>query len=459
MLSLSVALIITTWVGFMLYKKYKPQGILFSAGVILLICTAVLGTSSMVPAKQDTGLVWFNIFVVVKDLFSTELAGLGLTIMAIGGFVRYMENCGANRALVELAATPLKHIKSPMLIMMTGYLIGQVVDLFIPSHAGLGLLLMLTIYPIMIASGLNRLTVVAIIVTAKFTDIGPLSSNAILAAKTAAMDPVTYFIQYQLYAVIPAIIVVGIAHYFIQPWWERKEAREHVDVGAEADESECINNTDGQRSHIYAILPILPLVLVILFSPFFHTGIKLDVVSAMILSTVVAMIFEFIRTRNAQLVMNNIMKFFEGMAKQFKVVVSLIISAELFGKGLVSIGAIDSLIGFTQSGSSSLHVIVLIISFIMLACAFIMGSGNAAFFAFASLAPKISTFLNVDPILILLPMELSAGFGRCMSPITPAIVAMASIAGVSPFHVAKRCAIPVALGFIAHLLSIYYFFL
>ncbi|MEN6316677.1 MAG: C4-dicarboxylate transporter DcuC [Veillonellales bacterium] len=459
MLSLAIALFVTAWVGFMLCKKYKPQGVLFFAGIILLVCTAALGTSSMVPPKQDTGFIWFNIFVFVKNLFSTELAGLGLTIMSIGGFVRYMENCGANRALVEVAATPLKHIKSPMLIMVAGYLIGQVVDLFIPSHAGLGLLLMLTIYPIMVASGMNKLTAVAIIVTAKFTDIGPLSSNAILAAKTAGLDPVTYFIQYQLYAVLPAIIVVGIAHYFIQPWWERKEARGNINVDAEIDESENTDNADRQRSRIYAILPMLPLALVILFSPFFHTGIKLDVVSAMILSTVVAMIFEFIRTRNAKQVMNDIMKFFEGMAKQFRVVVSLIISAELFGKGLVSIGAIDSLIGFTQGGSLDLQVIVLVISFIMVACAFIMGSGNAAFFAFASLAPKIAEFLHVDPVLILLPMELSAGFGRCMSPITPAIVAMASIAGVSPFHVAKRCAIPVALGFIAHLTSIYYFFL
>ncbi|MGL5513401.1 MAG: C4-dicarboxylate transporter DcuC, partial [Sporomusa sp.] len=89
----------------------------------------------------------------------------------------------------------------------------------------------------------------------------------------------------------------------------------------------------------------------------------------------------------------------------------------------------------------------------------IMGSGNASFFAFASLAPKIAAHLNVNPVIILLPMELSSGFGRCMSPITAAIVAISSIAGVSPFDVSKRVAIPVALGLITNWISIYIVFL
>lgn len=459
MLSLVIAIAVTVWVGYMLYRKYKPQGVLFIAGVILLFCTAIFGTSNIVTAKQATGSVWLDIFVAVKVLFSSRLADLGLTIMSIGGFVRYMENCGANKSLVELAAVPLKYVKSPMLIMIVAYIIGQIIDLFIPSHAGLGLLLMLTIYPIMIAGGLSKLTSVTIIATAKFTDIGPLSSNAILAATTAGLDPVTYFIKYQLYAVLPAIVVVGVAHCFVQPWWEAREKRLNINVFTEADESENKLASDAKVPAIYALLPMLPLFLVVVFSPFFKTGIKLDVVSAMILSTIVAMVFEFIRTRNTKLVLDNIMKFFEGMAKQFRVVVSLIISAELFGQGLVKIGAIDSLIVLATGGSFSLHIIVLVIGLIMAICAFIMGSGNAAFFAFASLASKISSFLHVEPVMILLPMELSAGFGRCMSPITAAIVAIASIAGVSPFHVAKRCAIPVVLGFVVHLLAIYYFFL
>ena len=37
------------------------------------------------------------------------------------------------------------------------------------------------------------------------------------------------------------------------------------------------------------------------------------------------------------------------------------------------------------------------------------------------------------------------GFGRTLSPVTGAIVAVAGIAGVSPFQIVKRNAIPLVL--------------
>ena len=455
MLGLLLSTVVTAWVGYMLYKRYKPQGVLLAAGIALMVCAVVFGIGTILPAKQSTGFIWFDIFEAVKRMMSDRIAGLGLTIMSIGGFVRYMEQCGANRALVEVSAYPLKLVRSPIIVMMVAYVIGQVVDVFIPSHAGLGLLLMLTLYPIMVKAGLSKLTAVAIVATAKFTDIGPISSNAILAAHTAGLDPVTYFIKYQLPVVIPSVIVVGIAHYFIQPWWDRREGY-ITGVSNHATEAAA---TMEKVPRIYAILPTLPLILVIVFCPMFVSSIKMDVVTAMLICTVVAMIFEFVRLRDIRPVMDNIMTFFEGMGKQFVVVVSLIICAETFAMGLVKIGAVDALIQGAQSAGFGLGSMVLIISIIMVGCSFIMGSGNASFFAFAGLAPKIAEYLKVDSVLILLPMEITAGFGRCISPITPAIVAIASIAGVSPFQVAKRCAIPVILGLIANMITTYIIFL
>lgn len=454
MLGLLIGGIVTVWVAYMLAKKYKPQGVLLFAGIILMVCTAAFGLGTILPAKQATGFIGFDIFTAVKNLMGNRLAGLGLTIMSIGGFVRYMEHCGANRAMVELSTYPLKLVRSPMAVMMVAYIIGQIVDIFIPSHAGLGLLLMLTMYPIMIKAGLSKLTAVTIIATAKFTDIGPISSNAILAATNAGLDPVTYFIKWQLPVVIPSIIVVGIAHYFVQPWWDKREGTEEtVENAANAAEEK------EMPPRIYAFLPMLPLILVIVFCPLFIKSIKIDVVSAMLISTITAMLFDFVRLRQIRPVMDNIMTFFDGMGKQFVAVVSLILCAETFGMGLVKVGAVDTLIQASQSAGFGLKSTVFVISIIMVSCSFLMGSGNASFFAFAGLAPKIAENLKVEPVLILLPMELTAGFGRCMSPITAAIVAIASIAGVSPFQVAKRCAIPVSLGLIANMITTYVLFL
>ena len=443
-----IAIVVTLGVAYLLYKKYKPQAVLFFAGLLLLAGAVYFGPTPILSGKQATGSTFVDVFASVKNLLSSRLSGLGLTIMSIGGFVRYMEECGANKALVRLSAYPLRFIKSPVAVMMIAYLISHVIDIFIPSHAGLGLLLMLTLYPIMVNAGVNKLTAVSVLVTAKFTDIGPISSNAVLAAHTAGLDPVTYFIHYQLPVVWPSIIVVGVLHYFIQPWMERREG--YVRVVENVDSKE-----DEKLPGIYAVLPMLPLVMVIAFSPLFTQSVKMDVVTAMLISTVVAMVFELIRKKDVKIVTDSIMIFFNGMSKQFTLVVSLIVCAELFGLGLVKIGAVDTMIKWVQTAGMGLTFMVIVLSIIMAVSAFIMGSGNAAFFAFASLAPKIAGVFGAKPVIILLAMELTAGYGRCMSPITAAIVAMAAIAEVSSFDVARRVGIPVFVGLIVNVIAIY----
>ena len=100
----------------------------------------------------------------------------------------------------------------------------------------------------------------------------------------------------------------------------------------------------------------------------------MNVISAMLISTVVAMVFELIRFRKIRPVLDNVVTFFDGMGKQFMIVVSLIICAETFGMGLVKIGAVDKLIQLAQSAGFGLRSTVLVISAIMVGCSFLMGS-------------------------------------------------------------------------------------
>lgn len=457
MLGLLLTLAVVAWVGTMLLRKARAQGVLLAAGFVLLACSVIFHTQPLLSPAKSTGWVFFDIFDVMRGQMSTRLAGLGLTIMSIGGFVRYMEVSGANRAMVECSAVVLKLVHSPILVIIVGHCIGQVLNLFIPSHTGLSMLLMLTLYPILVHAGLSRLTSCAVIATAKFTDLGPVSSNAILAAHTAGMDPVSYFIGYQLPAILPSVVIVGIAHCVVQPWFDRRDAAK-VALSAPPPPQESRPTADTSKPavippRIYAVLPVLPLALVVAFCPLFHTGINMDMITAILICMFITMVFEFIYRRNFRLVIDNVMTFFEGMGRQFIAVVSLVITAEIFGLGLMKIGGIDTLLSAAQSAGFGLGPMIVTVSVLMFLCAFIMGSGNASFFAFASLGPRIATFLHVPAVQILMPMELSTGMGRCFSPIAPPIVAVATIAEVSPMAVVRRCAIPVGAAFITYLIN------
>ena len=148
--------------------------------------------------------------------------------------------------------------------------------------------------------------------------------------------------------------------------------------------------------------------------------------------------------------------FWEGMGKVFTNVVTLIVAAEIFSKGLISLGFIDALVeGCTSLGFSGTLVSIVIILILFLA-AILMGSGNASFFSFGPLVPSIATKVGMAPVDMILPMQLASSMGRAASPIAGVIIAISEIAGVSATDLAKRNIIPLTITLIA-MLVIHFF--
>lgn len=223
MTGLIIAALVTALVVYLLARGYKPQPVLLLGGLLLLLLTASLDLNPLLPENKSTQFKYFDIFQIFTNIMSSRLAGLGLTLMAIAGFSRYMEHVGASRALFAIFEKPLKAIKSPYLLLVISFLVTQILVIFIPSHAGLGMLLMVTMYPILIRSGISPLSALGVIGCCQFIDHGPGSGNVIMAAKTADIEPAVYFVQHQLPITIPIIIAVAITHFFIQRWWDKRE--------------------------------------------------------------------------------------------------------------------------------------------------------------------------------------------------------------------------------------------
>jgi len=433
-----LAIIVVAWVVYMIIKRYYPQAVLLTAGCVLLLYVFFMMHTPILEAKESSGSNFLDVFQTIKSLLATRVAGLGLMIMSIAGFAKYMDYLGASRSLFAVVAAPLRLIKSPYLLLVLGFYVSQFLVLFIPSHAGLGLLLMVTMYPILIRAGVSKLSALGVIGCAQYMDVGPGSGNAILAANVAKLSPAVYFVQHQLPIFVITTLVLGVVHYFAQKWWDKKEGfTGYADDGSvQADED--------RPPLIFAVLPIIPMLLILGFSPLFHSKVSMDVVTAMFISTFVSMAFQFGRIRDFKETMASLKHLYEGMGTSFATVVSLIVAGEVFANGLMKIGAVDAMINAVQRTGLGIHWLILLICLVISGCAFLMGSGNAAFFSFAALTPKIAASLNIDMLTLLVPMQIMTSFGRVVSPITAAIVAIAGIAEVSPFQVVKRTALPMA---------------
>ena len=110
--------------------------------------------------------------------------------------------------------------------------------------------------------------------------------------------------------------------------------------------------------------------------------------------------------------------FFEGMGKILVSVVSLIVCGEFFAQGLIKSGAMGTLITAADQAGFGLAAMVIVGGLILWLMAFIMGSGNAAFFSFAPLVPPIAKTLGVSTVSLIFPLQVLVSFGRVSSPIT-----------------------------------------
>ena len=293
-----ISLLVTFWVGFLIVKKYKPQPVLFMAGLILMFAAVALGLGKILPVKESTGSTIFDAFEFIKQTMSSRAAGLGLNIMAVGGFARYMDHIGASKALVKLTIRPLMALRSPYIVMAGSWIVGMLLGLCINSASGLAMLLMVTVFPVLISLGVSRLSATAVIATTLCLDWSPSDTGTILSATTAGIDPVLYWTNYQLPIAAVVIPVVAVLHYCVQKWFDKRDG--HV---VQATQVAATETDEDLPPMIYAILPALPLVLILAFSSLWITWIKMDIIKAMFNGVEIGMIYEYIRRRDGKKVM------------------------------------------------------------------------------------------------------------------------------------------------------------
>lgn len=449
MFGIILSVIVLLTMGYLILKNYKPQVVLAAAGIFLMICGVWLGYGALVTPEKSSGYLLVDIYNEILRMLSNRAAGLGLSIMAVGGYARYMDRMGASRAMVSLLSRPLKLIRSPYIVLAATYVIGQIMAQFITSASGLGMLLMVTLFPTLVSLGVSRLSAVAVIATSMSIEWGILETNSIFAAQVAGMKIATYFFHYQLPVASCVIIAVAIAHFFVQRQFDKKAAPESIGFA----EQKVLEDIPPLY---YAILPVMPLILMLGSLFLAHTGLmkaELNLVVVMLMSMTVTMLVEFFRTHNLRETMDDVQAFFDGMGTQFANVVTLVVAGEIFAKGLTTIGTVDAVIkGAEHSGLGGIGVMI-IMAVVIAACAIVMGSGNAPFMSFASLIPDIAAGLHIPAVVMIMPMHFATTLARAVSPITAVIVVTAGIAGVSPFEVVKRTAIPMAVGFVVNMIA------
>ncbi|OED45036.1 anaerobic C4-dicarboxylate transporter DcuC [Endozoicomonas sp. (ex Bugula neritina AB1)] len=446
MLELLIGLVVTLAVGYFIVKGYNAAGVLLTAGIALLIITGLIGHTVLPSKVASTGWIISDALEFVKYMLKYRGGGLGLQIMLLCGFAAYMSHIGANNVVVKQFSRPLSVIKSPYVLLVAAYIVACLMSLAVSSATGLGVLLMATLFPMMTAMGISRPAAVAICASPAAIILSPTSGDVVIAAEKSGLPLDVFAIQTVLPVSICAIVVMAAAAFFWNKYLDKKEntPMEKVDV----------SEIETKAPAYYAVLPFLPILGVFVFNGRTVPGIQLDIYTIVVGSIFLGALIDFVTKRfDGKATLSDLHSCYEGMGDAFKGVVMLLVAAGVFAQGLMSIGAIDNLIGLAESAGAGGIALMLLLTFLTVAAAIATGSGNAPFYAFVELAPALAGKMGVNPAFLIIPMLQASNLGRTISPVSGVVVATSGMGQISPFEVVKRTSVPVLAGLVTVILG------
>jgi len=438
-MDLIIGLIAIVLVAYYIVKGYSATGVLMFGGLVLLFISVLMGHSILPDGVKSTGSTYFDILEYVKYLLGNRSGGLGLMIMVLCGFSVYMTHLGANDVVVKLVSKPLKNIRSPYILMVFAYFLACLMSFAVSSATGLGVLLMATLFPVMVNVGISRGAAAAICASPISIILSPTSGDVVLSAEISKIPLGEFAFGTALPVSIFAILGIAVAHFFWQRYLDKKEGVQVERINADEIKTTAPN--------YYAILPLLPIIGVLIFDGKWGLP-NLHIVTVMVLCFIITAAVDFLRSFNAKQTFDNLVVAYRGMADAFAGVVMLLVAAGVFAQSLSTIGFITNLIDSAQSFGGSAFFMMLVLAVITILATMATGSGNAAFYAFAELIPKLATQMGVNPAFLTIPMLQASNLGRGLSPVSGVVVAVSGMGKISPFEIVKRMSVPMLVGFI-----------
>nr|WP_320147399.1 C4-dicarboxylate transporter DcuC [uncultured Anaeromusa sp.] len=414
MIWVGAIIVLLTFVA--IVKRYETRLVLF------------LGGLAMAAAAGNP--------LAAMDAFAKAMVNEGLvtTICTVMGFSYVMSVTNCDKHLVHLLAGGLKRVK-PILVP-GAVVVTWVLNIALPSTAGCAAAVGAVLIPTLIRSGVHPAMAAACVMSGTFgSTMSPGLSHNPFVAKLAQVDVMTVIANHA-----PAVLVVlaiAAPMLAIVAYW-RKE-------GPDAERAAAFQE-DGQNFKVNllkALIPALPLLLLVLGSKQLGVIPTVTVPQAMIIGAMLGFLATF---QNPQELSKG---FFKGMGDSYGDIMGIIIAAAVFTQGMQIIGLTGAMI---EKMKASQDIAIYAATFGPYFLAILSGSGDAAALAFnGAVTPHAAQFGWAISDMGSLA-TISGALGRTMSPVAGGLIVCATIAKVNPFEIAKRTAPGMVLGVIAVLL-------
>lgn len=361
--------------------------------------------------------------------------------------------------LATLLCVPCKKLKSPYIVGGIMIFLGAMIKMGIPSASSVAAITMVTFYPVMLAVGMPRKSAAVCVIVGTSVSFGPADMS--LASAIPLMSPEStvpdLFMNYQM----PTMIIVLLLCAIITPiWMAVVDKRDGESIEEEYKEMAHWSTIGCPRW--YAIFPMLPVVMVLIFSEVIWGTISITVEGASMLSMFILLAVECLRkgskTGVVELV-NNTKQFFISMGQNLTSVVCITAAASACAGTITKIGGFGILSDIAVN--AGLHplltfgVIVIFMQIIVLATT----SPASAQTTMAPCFVELASRYGMDPAKLCVLSADGAGFARHLSPIAPIVVMVLGVSNTSMGDVYKRVIVPHVICTVAILCTVYFMLL
>ena len=412
-LKIIIALLGIILTVYLLIKKYETRTVLLGVGLLMAVLTLDPMSALEAFAKSMTS------------------AGLIMAICSSMGFAYVMEYTECDMHLVHLLTKPLGGLKFFLIPIAT--ILTFFINIAIPSAAGCAAAVGATLIPVLKSAGVRPATAGAAILAGTFGSMmSPGSSHSAMISEMSGLTITQVNLSHAPYTIIAgaigALVLTTLA--VVLGDYHKKFRDEYLAENQNAEAHFTKVNL------LYAIAPIIPLVLLVIGGTELQKiswlgWTKMGVPEAMLIGA----IYGIIVTRISPIKITN--EFFNGMGNSYANVLGIIISASVFVAGLKSTGAIDSAIEFLKSSTEFVRWGATIGPFLM---GVITGSGDAAAIAFNTAVTPHAVELGYTHVNLGMGAAIAGAIGRTASPIAGVTIVCAGLAGVNPVEMIKRTA-------------------
>ena len=391
-----IGAIIVIGVIYLLLKRHESRMVLIAAGILM----AVIAGKPMAA--------W--------DAFAKSMTNAGLitSVCSCMGFAMVMKYTGCDKHLVVAIGKVLK--KMGFMLIPGATIATFIINIAIPSAAGCSAAVGVIFIPILMSAGIHPAMAAAAVKSGTYGSmLNPgLVHNGVIAklSNVEITEVITHHMMADIVGVIIAATTLTILAIFL------KENKGYLPEGGNDAVAE-----DLKINPLYALMPLLPVIILLVGSTGMAPILKMGVPQAMLIGALLSLAVT--RSNPTKLTKS----FFDGM-----------------GDAYANIIGIKALINWMLESTGIVKIAATFGPFIL---AMISGSGDAATVAFNEAVTPHAAQFGLQAIDMGSMAALGGTLGRTMSPIAGATIICAGIAGVDPMEVCKRNALGITLALLA----------